>query len=54
MPPRANYATLDVGAQLGPEIRTLDLDWADDVGDETDTHEFEVQTADATEAYVGV
>jgi len=54
VPPRANYATIHVGAQLGPETRTLDLDWADDVGDETAAHEFDVPTAHAAEAYLGV
>jgi hypothetical protein len=54
VPPRANYATINVGAQLAPETRTLDLDWADHVGDETDAHEFDVHTADAAEAYVGI
>jgi hypothetical protein len=43
-----------VGAQLAPETRKLDLDWADDVGDETDAHEFEVPTADATDGYIGI
>ncbi len=51
---RANYATVYVGAQLAPEGRELDLDWATDAGDETTAHTFEVPTAEATEAYVGL
>ena len=54
MPLRANYATVYVGAQLAPETRKLDLDWADDVGDETEAFEFEVPTADPTDGYVGI
>jgi hypothetical protein len=48
----ANYATIYVGATLGP--RTLDLDWAADAGDATDDFEFEVQAADPIDAYVGL
>lgn len=51
---RANYATVYVGAQLASETRKLDLDWADDVGDETADYEFEVPTAEPTDAYVGI
>jgi len=51
---RANYATVYVGAQLAPPARELDLDWADHVGDETDSHEFTVPTAAATDGYVGI
>lgn len=54
MTERANYALVDVGAQLGPPEFELDLDWATDAGDVTDPHEFEVPTADPREAYVGV
>ncbi|GAB6862450.1 DUF7383 domain-containing protein [Haloplanus litoreus] len=54
MPPRANYATMYVGAQLAPERRELDLDWAENVGDETAAHEFEVPTDDAFDGYVGI
>lgn len=54
MPPRANYATLYVGAQLAPEQRTLDLDWAENVGDETPRHEFQVPTDEAFDGYVGI
>jgi len=43
-----------VGAQLAPETRELDLDWADNVGDETDAYEFEVPTDDTTDGYVGI
>ncbi|MGM0591253.1 MAG: DUF7383 domain-containing protein [Halobacteriota archaeon] len=54
MTSRANYATLFVGAQLGPEDRQLDLDWATFVGDETDAYEFTVPTDSAEEPYIGV
>ncbi|MFC7173104.1 hypothetical protein ACFR97_10450 [Haloplanus litoreus] len=43
-----------VGAQLAPERRELDLDWAENVGDETAAHEFEVPTDDAFDGYVGI
>lgn len=43
-----------VGAQLAPEDRKMDLDWATDAGDETEAHAFEVPTADATDAYLGI
>jgi hypothetical protein len=51
---RANYATLYLGVQLAPERRALDLDWATNVGDTTDSYEFEVPTDDARDAYVGL
>ena len=51
---RANYATMYVGAQLAPETRELDLDWADNAGDETEAFEFEVPTTDPTDGYVGI
>jgi hypothetical protein len=51
---RANYAVVYVGAQLGPEDRSLGLDWADRVGDETAVYEFEVPTDDTREPYVGL
>jgi hypothetical protein len=51
---RANYATVEVGAELGPEQFKLDLDWTRDAGDATALHEFEVPTADPREAYVGI
>ncbi|KAB1197308.1 MULTISPECIES: hypothetical protein [Haloferax] len=54
MPHRANYATVFIGAHLHPPDETLDLDWADDVGDETDVFEFDVPTDDAQEAYLGI
>jgi len=50
----ANYALLYVGAHLGPDKRALDLGWADFVGDRTPVHEFEVPTAEARDAYVGI
>lgn len=43
-----------VGAQLAPEGRELNLDWATDAGDETAAHEFEVPTDDASDAYIGI
>jgi hypothetical protein len=51
---RANYATVFVGAALGPEDRGLDLEWAADVGDATDDFEFAVPTGEAADAYVGL
>jgi hypothetical protein len=51
---RANYATIEVGAELGPEEFSLDLDWARDAGDATVAHEFEVPTASPREPYVGI
>ncbi|SFL24528.1 hypothetical protein SAMN04487950_3019 [Halogranum rubrum] len=50
----ANYATVYVGAQLAPAGEHLALDWATVAGDETDTFEFTVPTAQATDAYVGI
>jgi len=54
VPLRANYATIYVGVQLAPETRELALDWADNVGDETDAYEFEVPTEETTDGYVGI
>ncbi|XVH30359.1 DUF7383 domain-containing protein [Haloferacaceae archaeon DSL9] len=51
---RANYALHYVGAQLAPRDRELGLDWATNAGDETDPFDFDVPTADATDAYVGL
>jgi hypothetical protein len=51
---RANYATVFLGAQLGPDGGQLNLDWATAAGDATDTHQFEVPTAEATEGYLGI
>ncbi|ESP87713.1 DUF7383 domain-containing protein [Candidatus Halobonum tyrrellensis] len=51
---RATYASVNVGAQLAPEGRSLNLEWADDAGDRTDAHEFEVATADPRDAFLGV
>jgi hypothetical protein len=51
---RANYAVVYVGAQLGPEGRSLGLDWAEQVGDETAVYEFEVPTDDTHEPFVGL
>lgn len=54
MQTRANYTTVYVGAQLAPEGRALDLDWATNAGDETESFEFTVPTDDATDAYIGL
>ncbi|WP_411965325.1 hypothetical protein [Haloferax sp. YSMS24] len=51
---RANYATVFIGSHLHPPDERLNLDWAADVGDETDSFEFEVPTDDPTEAYIGI
>jgi hypothetical protein len=51
---RANYAVVYVGAQFGPEDRSLGLDWAEQVGDETAVYEFEVPTDDTHEPFVGL
>jgi hypothetical protein len=50
----ANYAMTFVGAQLGPDERDLDVEWAGFVGDRTPTYEFHVPTAAARDAYVGL
>lgn len=50
----ANYEMTFVGAQLGPDKRDLDVEWAEFVGDRTPTHEFHVPTAAAQDAYVGI
>lgn len=54
VPFRANYATVYVGAQLGPEKRRLDLDWATYVGNATDEYEFEVPVPKTRDAFVGL
>ncbi|SHG44523.1 DUF7383 domain-containing protein [Halobaculum gomorrense] len=54
MTERATYATVYLGAQLAPEETQLELDWADDAGDRTDDHEFEVSTDDPREAYLEI
>lgn len=51
---RATYATLDVRAQLAPEDVELDLEWAANVGDVTDTYEFEIRTADPRDGLIGI
>jgi hypothetical protein len=51
---RANYATIYVGAQLAPDSRALDLDWAENVGAETEEYAFEVPGDDPTDGYVGI
>lgn len=51
---RANYAVVYVGAQFGPEDRSLGLDWAEQVGDETPVYEFEVPTDETHEPFVGL
>ncbi|ELZ94820.1 hypothetical protein C440_07087 [Haloferax mucosum ATCC BAA-1512] len=54
MPHHANYATVFIGSHLHPTTETLALDWADDVGDETDAFEFEVPTDEPREPYIGI
>lgn len=54
MPHRANYETLFVGSHLHPPGQSLDVEWADDCGDETEQFEFEVPTADPREPYIGI
>ncbi|MFC6787379.1 DUF7383 domain-containing protein [Halobaculum halobium] len=54
MTERATYATVYLGAQLSATESALDLDWADDAGDRTDDHEFEVSTDDPREAYLEI
>lgn len=54
MQTRANYEVVYVGAQLAPEGRGLDLEWATDAGDETEAFEFTVPTADPIDAYLGI
>jgi hypothetical protein len=51
---RANYTTVYVGAQLGPEGADLGLEWAETVGDATEEFEFDVPGPDPREAYVGI
>ncbi len=52
---RANYATVYVGAQLGPEGEELNLvDGATDAGDVTAAFEFEVPTDRPEDAYIGI
>ncbi|WP_313691934.1 DUF7383 domain-containing protein [Halorarum halobium] len=50
----ATYATVYVGAHLGPSDSSLSLDWADDVGDVTDEYGFEVGTDDPRDPFVGI
>lgn len=50
----ANYAAVYVGAQLAPEGRGLDLDWARDAGDRTTEFEFDVATDEPRDPFVGV
>lgn len=49
---RANYALVPVLEHLGPTPDSLDVEWAEFVGDGTTVHEFTVATDDATDAYV--
>jgi len=51
---RANYAPVSVSAHLGPNKDAIDVPWADYVGDATPAYEFEVPTADSTDAYLGL
>ena len=54
MAERATYATVYVGAQLAPDGESLALEWADDAGDRTDDHEFEIATDDPREPYLEI
>ena len=51
---RANYALVNLSCHLGPDRESLDVPWADYVGDATPTFEFEVPTDRPTDAYVGL
>jgi hypothetical protein len=54
VPLRANYATVFLAAQLGPDDGQLDLEWATPAGDETAAFEFEVPTAEPSDGYLGI
>jgi hypothetical protein len=49
---RANYALLDFREHLGSDPDALDVPWAEFVGEESSTREFEVPTAAAADPYV--
>lgn len=49
---RANYALLPVLEHLGPAPDSLDVQWADFVGDRSTRREFTVPGADATDVYL--
>ncbi|MFB6087479.1 MAG: hypothetical protein ABEJ85_03070 [Haloarculaceae archaeon] len=49
---RANYALVPFQDHLGRNEESLGVPWADFVGDETPTYEFEVPAADPADAYV--
>ncbi|MFB6184718.1 MAG: hypothetical protein ABEI96_09210 [Haloarculaceae archaeon] len=49
---RANYALLPVLEHLGPAADSLDVEWAEFVGNRSSGHEFTVSAADAKDAYV--
>lgn len=51
---RANYALVNAGCYLGPDKETLDVPWADFVGDATPEFEFTVPTDRPTDIYVGL
>jgi hypothetical protein len=49
---RANYATCTFQQHLGPSADSLDVPWAEFVGDRTDKLTFEVPVADPVDPYV--
>jgi hypothetical protein len=49
---RANYALVQFQNHLGGDEAALSVPWAEFVGDETDTREFEVTTDDPTETFL--
>jgi hypothetical protein len=49
---RANYALVPFQDHLGRNEESLGVPWADFVGNETPTYEFEVPTDDASDAYL--
>ncbi|WP_324756337.1 DUF7383 domain-containing protein [Haloarcula sp. GH36] len=49
---RANYARCTFQQHLGPSADSLDVPWAEFVGDRTDRLDFEVPVADPADPYV--
>lgn len=49
---RANYALVEFGEHLGPDASTLDVEWAEFVGNRTTESTFRVPTSDPTEGYL--
>jgi len=48
----ANYALVEFGEHLGEDKSSLDVDWAEFVGNRSAERAFTVPTADATDAYL--